>query len=430
MPVSSGDIAHLLRRTGFGAPPALVAELSQLTLAEAVDRVLDVSANPADTITWPFATDWENWLYLRRWWMDRMATVPNPLQEKLTFFWHGHFASSFAKVNDLNIMYRQNQILRRNAFGDFETLAQEISLDPAMLLYLDNYDNYSSSPNENFARELMELFMLGVDQGYTQADVVAMARAWTGHGIKWTDQGVQGYEFHPWAHDTGNKTLFGITKNWDGPQTITEMVRGSRSNICAQFIARKLWSFFAGPTNDANLILALATDMLTSNWNIGAFLRRIFNRPEFYTDSVKNGLVRPPVDWAVTLLRATGVSAQELDIDYRMVDLGQGLFEPPNVSGWKQNQTWLTETVSWIKEDIASNIARVATDRGFLNSILALTPANAVTAAMNTLYIDRVSPGTRQAVETWIAAERTAGGTRERYNIIRLLSLTPEFQLA
>ncbi len=430
MPVDPSDIAHLLRRTGFGAPPALVAELSQLTLAEAVDRVLDVSANPADDIAWPYATDWENWLHLRRWWMNRMATVPNPLQEKLTFFWHGHFVSSYSKVGDINLMYQQNHLLRQHAFGDFEALAQAVALDPAMLLYLDNFSNVKSAPNENFARELMELFMLGVDQGYTQADVVAMARAWSGYGVLWTQQGVQGAEFHSWDHDYNNKTIFGLTRNWDGPQTITEMVRGSRSSICATFIAKKLWSFFAAPTTDPVLISNLSTDLLSSNWNIGSFLRKIFNRSEFYSAAVKTGLVRPPVDWVVTLLKTTGVSAFDLDIDYQMVDMGQGLFEPPNVSGWKQNQAWLTETVSWIKEDVASSIALGATNAGFLNPILAMTPTDAVTAATDALWIDRLSAGTRQALEAWVAAERTAGGTRERYNIIRLLSLTPEFQLA
>jgi uncharacterized protein (DUF1800 family) len=257
-----------------------------------------------------------------------------------------------------------------------------------------------------------------------------MARAWTGHGVKWTNNGIDGYENHPWAHDDGQKKLFGITKNWNGPETITEMVRGSRSGICARFIATKLWSFFAAPTTDANLISSIATDLLAVNWNIGEFLRRMFNRTEFYSDQVKTGLVRCPIDWVVTLMKACAVSPFELDIDYRMVDIGQAVFEPPNVSGWKQNQAWLTETVSWIKEDIASNIARVATDRGFLDSIVIMNPADAVSAVFAALRIDRASAGTRRAVEAWLAAERDAGGDRQRYNIIRLLSLTPEFQLA
>jgi uncharacterized protein (DUF1800 family) len=430
LPTNTSDIAHLLRRTGFGAPPPLVAELARLSLPEAVDRVLDFSTNPTDNIAWPASSNWENWIYLRRWWMHRMATVPSPLQEKLTFFWHGHFATSYWKVNDLKVMHKQNQVLRKNAFGDFEVLAQQVSLDPAMLLYLDNHDNFKTAPNENFARELMELFMLGADQGYTQFDVVEMARAWTGHSINWTPSGANGYLFRDSAHDYTAKTLFGISKNWNGPDTITEMVRGSRATICAQFIARKLWSFFAMPTNDPYLIVSLGSDMLAANWNIGAFLRRIFTRSEFYSDQVKSGLVRCPIDWATSLMRACGVSPFEVDIDNRMVDIGQAVFEPPNVSGWKHNEVWITETGSWIKEDIAANIARVATDKGFLNPIVAMDNAQAVEHVLQSLWIDRASAKTQRSLTTWLEAERRAGGDRQRYNMVRIVSLTPEFQLA
>ncbi len=432
MPTNPGDIAHLLRRTGFGAPVALVNELSLLTLGEAVDRLLDFSANPADPITFPGALDYGGYLYMRRWWLDRMATVPNPLQEKLTLFWHGHFAVSFSKVNDLNVLIKQNQIMRANAAGDFDTLTNLVCFDPALLIYLDNQDNNKYSPNENFARELMELFLLGVDQGYTQTDVVEMAKAWTGHSVTWiSNVGWGGYEFKPELHDTTNKTIFGITKNWDAPATITEMIRGSRSQICAKFIAKKLWSFFAGPTNDDVLAAQLGADLIAANWNIKVFLRSMFTRPEFYTDAVKNGLVRSPIDWAVTLLRTCGLSAfAPSDIDSRLEDIGQVVFQPPNVSGWKQNEVWLNETVVWAKEDAVSQIAYTAAQGDFLKSLSALSISDAVTEVLSLFGLDRVSTPTRNAITTWMTQERASQSTNDRFNLIRLISMTPEFQLA
>jgi uncharacterized protein (DUF1800 family) len=436
MPSNPGDIAHLLRRTGFGAPTGLVTQLSQLTIAEAVDRVLDFSANPADQLNFPADASLQNYagfLYVRQWWLNRMATVPNPLQEKLTLFWHSHFAVSIGKIGDLNLMVNQNKKLRANCTGDFERLAQIICFDPALLIYLDNQDNYKTAPNENFARELMELFLLGVDQGYTEEDVVQMARAWTGHSVEWiSNVGWGNYTFYPDRHDDGSKTLFGITKNWDASATITEMVRGSRSQYCAKFVAKKLWSFFAGPTtvNDA-FATQLGADLLAANFNIGAYLRTMFNRAEFYSDAVKNGLVRSPVDWAVSLLRASGVSAfTPAYLDSMLKDVGQGVLEPPNVSGWKINEVWLNETVVWGKEDIAVQIAQSAIKTDFLTSLSALSPSDATSQVLASFGIDRVTPATRSAITTWITAERSAQSPDERFNLIRLVSMTPEFQMA
>ncbi len=436
MPSNPGDIAHLLRRTGFGAPVALVTQLSQLTIAEAVDRVLDFSANPPDQLNFPADASLRNYagfLYVRQWWLDRMATVPNPLQEKLTLFWHSHFGTSNGKIGDLNLMVNQNRKFRANAIGDFERLAQIICFDPALLIYLDNEDNYKTAPNENFARELMELFILGVDQGYTEEDVVQMARAWTGHSVEWiSNVGWGDYTFYPDRHDYDAKTIFGITKNWDAPGTITEMVRGSRSQYCAKFIAKKLWSFFAGPgTVDDAFATRLGADLIAANFNIGAYLRTMFNRPEFYSDAVKNGLVRSPIDWAVSLVRSTGISAFAPPyLDSFLKDIGQGLLEPPNVSGWKINEVWLNETVVWGKEDIAGHIADAALKTDFLNSISALSPAEATTQVLAAFGIDRVTPATRNAITTWITQSRAAQSPYERMNLIRLVSMTPEFQLA
>ena len=190
MPATADDLAHLLRRCGYLTTPALVAQWSSLELDQAVDKVLDFSSNsPDSTFNFVATEDWRRISEVRRWWLDRMATVAAPLQERLTFFWHGHFASSYWKIGNAEIMWNQNRILRANATGSYLDMAQQVALDPAMLIYLDNQDNYRGSPNENFAREMMELFTMGADQGYTQADVRDVARAWTGSGLHWYNDG-------------------------------------------------------------------------------------------------------------------------------------------------------------------------------------------------------------------------------------------------
>src|SRR5262249_51423634 len=173
-----------------------------------------------------------------------MATSPAPLQEKLTLFWHGHFATANYKVGDMLLMYQQNALWRTQATGNFRDLVQTMSLQPAMLIWLDNDPNEKGQPNENFARELMELFTLGVNQ-YTQDDVVASARPWTGHNTLDGDR--EQYHFYPERHDDGQKTFMGVTQDWDGPD-IVNFILGSDAThklIAAKFIAAKMWSFFA-----------------------------------------------------------------------------------------------------------------------------------------------------------------------------------------
>ena len=247
MDFTRSDVGHLLRRAGFGAPtPAVESLFAEPSWDAVVDRVLDTSASPADTV--PAEVDdrvdqwYPPWVAGVQYWMDRMATSPTPIVEKMALFWHGLFTSSVDKMYP-RLVFKQIKTYRRLALGDLHELAQAMALDPAMLLYLDNESNVAGRPNENFARELMELFLLG-RANYAEADVAPMARAWTGHGYNST---TETYTWNATKHDGGAKTIFGITRNWDGPETITEMVRGSKQAVCARFIAGKVWAFLAGP---------------------------------------------------------------------------------------------------------------------------------------------------------------------------------------
>jgi uncharacterized protein (DUF1800 family) len=437
---NAADIAHLLRRAGFGGTASQISSLTGQDWATTVDQLLDFSAAPADVepafLTDDNLGDWEKEFELQAWWLDRMATSTTPLQEKLTLFWHGHFATANNKVNDARLMYLQNALFRSMAAGNFRDLVQQMSLQPAMLIWLDNDPNTKGHPNENFARELMELFILGVNQ-YTQDDVVASARAWTGHNTLDSDRTV--YHFYPNRHDTGMKTFMGVTQNWDGPDIINFILRddATRKNLAARFIAKKLWSFFAYPSPDDAIVTTITDAFLTSDLSIAELLRAIFNHPAFLSDTAKQGLVRSPAEWVVACMRSVNLTAATLNPQWWMEDMGQQLFEPPNVSGWRQNKTWLTTSrlwtrANWIRYLIWRNNggANAGTK---LSAITGMSVANAVQYGFDQLNIDNPSSHTRGNLEAWLTAQRadTHAWTNWSFiNLLTLLMLSPEMNLA
>lgn len=404
---------------------------------------------PPDSLADPNLGDWEKVVDLQQWWLDRMATVPRPLQEKLTLFWHGHFATSQDKVNSAPDMYDQNHLFRTDGLGGFENLVQKMSKQVAMLIYLDNDPNEKGSPNENFARELMELFTLGVNQ-YTQDDVVAGARAWTGHNVDY-DAHPRVYRFYPQRHDTGMKTFMGTTQNWDGPQIITRIltVEPQRS-IAARFIAKKVWTFFAYSNPSTTILDDLTTAFVGSNLDIETLLRTVFLHPEFYSTTARQGLVRSPVEWVVAILKALGFTAAERNPQWWMEEMGQQLFYPPNVAGWKNNAYWVNSTALWARADFARNLTWSADQAGFLAELYHRDPVThqrTITkeAAIDLAYqrfgldvaTDRFSPYVRGVLVNWLdgqwAAEAAPTYSWNHWAPIELttmMMLTPDVQLA
>ena len=429
------DIAHLLRRAGFGGTATQITTLAAQPWATTVDHLLDFSGAPADTQPSFFADgigDWEKEFKLQAWWLDRMATTTTPLQEKLTLFWHGHFATANDKVDDPRLMYLQNALFRSMAAGNFRDLDQQMSLQPAMLIWLDNDPNTKGHPNENFARELMELFVLGVGN-YTQEDVVASARAWTGHNT--LDSARTQYHFYPNRHDTGLKTFMGVTQNWDGPDIINFMLRDDawRKGIAARFIATKMWSFFAYPGPDDTIVTTLADSFVAADFSIAALVRAIFNHPAFLSPTAKQGLVRSPAEWVVTCMRGVGISAVNANPQWWMEDMGQALFEPPNVSGWRPNGYWLTTSRIWARVNWTRYIIWKNGVGDTLNAILGMTVPNAVQHAFDVLNIDSPSSHTRSKLEAWLTAQRADSHAWTHWSFINLLTLvmmSPEMNLA
>jgi len=425
------DVALLLRRAGFASLPADVDALVGLPSWEAVvDRVLDTRGAPADTIPAVVADatarDADRLIAAIRWWFERMVSTPTPVVERVTFFWHGILTSSAPEV-DVAWVFRQLQTWRRLGLGDVHDLMQAMAVDPAMLDYLDNASNVKDAPNENFARELMELFTMG-NGTFSEADVVAMARAWTGHNlVNATGQ----YVFRAARHDTGQKTLFGITRNWDGPEAITEIVRGTKQQVSARYLAGRLWSAFVAPAPPAPLLDELRDALIDGGMEVKAFLRYVFLHPQFRTEATRTALVRSPVEWEVAILKATGLPLDRFPLVSVQQRLGQVPLRPPNVSGWRQNRAWISSSAVWAKGAIAGAVQAGLADSGTFDDLAELSTPAAVAEALERFGVDRPSATTTGHLEAFLAGERAAGrGAAAPATLAALVTLTPDFQLA
>jgi uncharacterized protein (DUF1800 family) len=363
--LTESNVRHLLRRTEFVDRPDRVTELLGLSsIAAAVQNVMAVPASPPSvTFTEPVDQDWARGVELTHFWLDRMAhDSPRPLQEKMSFFWHGHFCSEFGKVGWSELMREQIDLWRTDGLGNVRSLAKTMSTQVAMIRYLDNNENKASSPNQNFARELMELFLLGVGN-YTEADVEASTAAWTGHSDQWDDES-DPYRWRDEWHDGSTKSFLGQSINENnsdrpghGPETIDVMLGNGRvpagannsanrgrwtREVAAEFLSLKLWTEFATDTAPPPDVLGAMRDALVSNnFDIRPWVETMLRHPAFYSDAVKSGLVRSPVEYVVALLDVTGKRSAQVNIVWLMGAMGQRPLFPPNVSGWKANGYWV-----------------------------------------------------------------------------------------
>jgi uncharacterized protein (DUF1800 family) len=359
--------AHLLNRAGFGGPPSEIQKLADLGPDQAISLLLDYekipdpTPNPIWAIPDPVEmarlrdinqhgtsdekkaaqqaegkTQRERMMELRGWWLQRMTHGPRPFQEKMVLFWHGHFATSVDKVREAYYMWRQNELFRRLATGNWQQLLTDAGKDPAMLIWLDQAQSQKSHPNENFAREVMELFALG-EGHYTEHDITEGARALTGWSL---DRLTQQYVYRPRIHDDGIKTFLGWTGDLDGDDVIAQIVGQPQA---AKFITAKLWSYFAGQMPDEKLNEAFAAVFRANGNNFKPFLRVMFRSEEFYSDDIVRNQVKSPVQWLVGSVRMLECDLPPTLVSWGMTrQLGQDLFAPPNVKGWDGGITWIT----------------------------------------------------------------------------------------
>ncbi|MEM7338268.1 MAG: DUF1800 domain-containing protein [Actinomycetota bacterium] len=354
------NAAHLLRRAAWGGRPDEILQVVDVGIEAAVDALLDPSQAPVvgEPVRFggiePYSpVEFESWF------VRLAATSPTPAIERLAWFWSGHFATGIEKVEFVDLMHRQLVMLRRLGLGRFDDLLKAVTRDAAMNIWLDLNLSTVGNPNENFARELMELFSMGIDNGYTQSDVVNAARALTGYQL--TDHEgtgrVVGTTLHAALHDHGLKTLFGETGPFDGDDVV-DMITNRRE--CHEFIARRMWHRYAGTSPAAQVVSTLA-NAFGARLSIDDLLRTMLTLPQFYDDDVQAGLVSQPLESIVRVVRgfdlpvydAEALSIEEADettgpnqmppwiIESWGETMGQRLASPPNVAGWPHNAAWL-----------------------------------------------------------------------------------------
>lgn len=348
-PSTRSDVALLYRRAGFGLRPDELDQIASGGYQAAVDRLVDGlgsapdpggEAVPVPALSSDAATGIRP---LQNWWMDRMAATSTPLREKLTLFWHGHFATAVSKVRDPRLMYQQNQLFRTLGGGGFEVLTQAVAKDGAMMIWLDTSTDKKAHPNENFAREMMELFTLGLGN-YTQADVTAGARGFTGWAF---ERLADRYVFRPAQHDYGVKTYLHQTGDWNGGDIVHIAVTRTES---ARYVLAKLWSHFAYPVTPSDPVVSDLMGPYGPNLDLAAALRALFLHPAFLGPQSRTGLVKQPVEYLAGAARALGLtagvagtagadSAGGPDLPALAAAMGQTLFDPPNVGAGARTAT-------------------------------------------------------------------------------------------
>ena len=377
--------AHLLNRAGFGGPPAAIEALAGLSPDNALSTLLDYERIPDATL----APDWahpdsegvrrlreearnatqderrklyreemrvqfQRLMELRGWWLNRMAKGPRPFQEKMVLFWHGHFATSFVKVRNAYYMWRQNELFRRLATGNWQEMLSFVGKDPAMLIWLDQAQSQKAHPNENYARENMELFSLG-EGNYTEHDVTESARALTGWSL---DRMEQKYVYRPFFHDNGIKTILGRTGDLDGDDVIAQIVAQPQA---AKFITAKIWNYFAGQMPDEKLNDAMTSVLRANGNNFKPFLRVMFASEEFYGDNIVRNEVKSPVQWLIGSVRMLECDLPPTLASWGMLrQLGQDLFAPPNVKGWDGGFAWINTNTLLARDNDSDTLVRGA----------------------------------------------------------------------
>jgi uncharacterized protein (DUF1800 family) len=447
MAISSDQrrIAHLLRRAGFGASPGEISVYLGLGFDAAVDRLVDYDRVPNDDLDAQLAAleaqlDMTKLPAIQTVWLYRMLRTARPLEEKMTLFWHDHFATANAKVGRPPAMYAQNQLLRANAMGDFPTMLKGVSRDPAMLRWLDNNANRKSSPNENYARELMELFTMGPGN-YTEEDVREGARAFTG----WFFTREGAFAFNRNQHDPGNKTFLGRTGPWDGDDIIDIILE---QPVTARFIAEKLFAFFVHDHPSPTAINRLADVFRGSGYSIRELVRAILRSPEFSSDDAYHALVKSPVEVVVGMLKAFEVGELQQGTPAMLNRMGMALFNPPNVAGWNWGTGWIGSATLLERVNASNQITiqrgdnvRYGMDPTAVTQKLGARTAQQVVDGLLDLLVDGdVSPAARGQLVQYMTAGYTGApeaflADRQRADrtirgVAHLIMSMPVYQMA
>lgn len=401
---SYGHAAHLLERAGFGDTPEVVTRFAQMTPEAAVDLVIyyeqiaddlpdfqhsgiwdepmlpdvdlhlrfdDVMAKAAevgevygevvadegprqlqditDALYYKYLSSNREWERVAQWWAERMLITQRPLEEKMTLFWHGHFATEELKNDDYRLMLNQNETLRDLATSDMRSLLIAMSKDPAMLLYLDNRLNVKGHANENYAREILELFSLGIGN-YTENDIKEAARAFTG----WRNQGLEFIDDRQ-QHDDDVKTVFGETGNWDGEDIVDLILQ---QDAAGEFISSKLYRFFVRTEISEQMVNDLAENLRGDDYQLKPFLRTLFLSQDFYSEPSLGAQIKSPVHFLVSTYRKLDLEKIPGTPYFPAATnlLGQALGNPPNVKGWDGGRAWLNPSTILLRNNLIGHL--------------------------------------------------------------------------
>ncbi len=474
--------AHLLNRAGFGGSPQDVDNLHKMGLDHAVSWFIDYEKIEDETPSPDWAhpdpqllaareairraadpetkkalqkaqntAEYVQMADLRYWWIRRMALGPRPFQEKMTLFWHGNFATSFEKVRMPYFLWLQNETFRQNATGNFNKLLIAVSEDPAMLQYLDGANSNKNKPNENFAREVMELFTLG-EGHYTEQDIQQAAKAYTGWGFS-ADR--LHYEYHPKNHDDGPKTVFGQTGNFTGEDVLNIICKNPQ---CARYISGKIWRFFVQDQPPQAVVDALAKEFQGHDMDLKHLMGVIFRSREFYAPDVIRAQIKSPVQWLIAAARQLQAPLPMQPMTLVMLSsLGQELFQPPNVKGWDGGIAWITTNNLLDRYNFAATLVEgqrvpmpglVNRMKGLMNSmgepgLMEIVPADVKSlfgpeelntpenflAALQRRFLDGTLKAQRLTPLRDFLKGRSPIEEADIRKAIRLLMSTPEYQL-
>ena len=483
-----GTAAHLLNRAAFGGTPAEIETARGKGLRTMIRDLVDVSSDFADVPPPAWAhpgrnirevrmqvralknepaerkeklreihdMEGENILDLRHWWLERMLTSPAPLLEKMTLFWHGHFATSVQKVRDGYWMWLQNDTLRRNALGNFATLTKKMSRDPAMMIYLDLQKSRKEHPNENWARELMELFTVGIDD-YTEQEIRESARAFTGYRV---NMRTQQFRFAPFQHDASSKTFMGQSGPLNGDDIIDTLMK---KPACAQFIGRKIWRYFVEDDPSPETVDAVASRLRAQNYEIRPVLREILSSAEFYSDRVIRSQIKSPVQFLIQTAKLLETPLPSpIVAQNSMRQMGQILFAPPNVKGWDGGKTWISTSTLLFRYNFANYLIngdemlsapdpgkQKAPDLGFRRGLaldadirrdpievsklipaeLRKKPQELVAHLSNRLFQAKAAAKEVDAFVQYLEARNPDTGDETMRGLLHLMMSTPQFQL-
>lgn len=466
-PWNARRVGHLYRRLGFGASLEQIQQGLQMSPADLIDHLLDTAADlgPPDPPYWGGWTLDEyssnpdpNLVFthrdeLRRRWMGDM--LDEGIRAKMALFWHNHFVTALNTYGCNAFLWGYFSLIHDNAFGNFRIFAREMGKTGAMLIYLNGNLNVAGQPNENYARELMELFTMGESNGYTQADIVEMARALTG----WRASGYycDPPYFDPARHDDTPKTIFGQTSNFTFT-TAHNLIFSTRAEQVSHFITSKLFKHFLYQYPDNAVINGLAQTFRDNNWELLPVIKQLVKSELFFDDSMMNVRLKNPLESMLNLYKTAGTPASLVTNDrwdamsYWSYQLGQEIFNPPNVAGWKGHRNWINENTLTARWNYSSAVAywltTVDESRESLRTLaITLTNESNDPATITAALVDFFLGQTLEPVHLQAAVINFKAGIPENYfqdgswnlywneapyqivNLLYYLVRLPEFQL-